>query len=97
MKFLRDKDKEIIKELEERNEYINKAILEKGEELQKLLDDGTLVKYEKRNSATIISTCLECGSNNIFIEEDISYDCDECPYVDGYYLKCNDCGNIDEN
>lgn len=41
-------------------------------------------------------TCLECGSNDVFIQEDIDYDWDEEPYVCGYYLKCNNCGNTDE-
>ena len=52
MRFLREKDKKTIKELEKKNEIINKAILEQGEELNKLLEKGVLVKYENRNKTT---------------------------------------------
>ncbi len=41
-------------------------------------------------------TCLECGSSDVSIQEDIDYDWDEEPYENGYYLKCNNCGNTDE-
>lgn len=44
----------------------------------------------------IISTCLLCGSNSISIQEDIDYDYEEEPYVSGYYLECNNCGNTTE-
>lgn len=36
-------------------------------------------------------TCKSCGSNNVSIREDIDYDYDEVPYVNGYYLECNNC------
>lgn len=39
--------------------------------------------------------CLECGSNNVYIQEEIDYDWDENPYVSGYHLECGDCGNTD--
>lgn len=38
-------------------------------------------------------TCLNCGSNNVHIEEEIDYDWDEMPYTSGYFLKCHDCGS----
>lgn len=42
-------------------------------------------------------TCLNCGSNNVSIEEEIDYDWDEMPYINGYFLRCDDCGNDDCN
>lgn len=50
----------------------------------------------KIDNKKIMSTCLECGSNDISIREDIDYDYEEKPYVLGYYLKCNNCGNTTE-
>lgn len=52
MKFLRQEDKKIIKAIEKKNEIINKAILEQGEELNKLLEEGVLVKYENKRKTT---------------------------------------------
>lgn len=42
--------------------------------------------------------CLECGNEDVDIEEEIDYDYEENPFVSGYYLKCNntDCGNTQE-
>lgn len=40
--------------------------------------------------------CMNCGSNDVFIETDIDYDWDENPYECGYYLRCNNCGSTDE-
>ena len=37
--------------------------------------------------------CVECGSEDVYIREDIDYDYDENPYVSGYYLECNNCKN----
>ena len=37
--------------------------------------------------------CNECGSSNVEIKDVIEYDWDENPYIDGYYLECNECGN----
>lgn len=52
MRFLREKDKKIIKSIDKRNEVINKAILEKGEELNKLIEEGVLIKYENKRKTT---------------------------------------------
>lgn len=40
--------------------------------------------------------CLECGSENVSIQEEIDYDYDETPYTFDVYLMCNDCGNTSE-
>lgn len=42
-------------------------------------------------------TCLQCGSDNVSIEEDIDYDWDENPYLNGYYLYCKNCGANSNN
>lgn len=41
--------------------------------------------------------CLNCGSHNVSIQEEVDYDWDENPYVNGYYLFCNDCGNANND
>ena len=40
-----------------------------------------------------IITCLECGSNNVIIQEEIDYDWEEVPYISGHHLRCLDCNN----
>lgn len=40
--------------------------------------------------------CLECGSENVSIQEEIDYDYDEIPYTLDVYLVCNECGNTSE-
>lgn len=37
--------------------------------------------------------CLLCGSENVSIKEEIDYDYEEVPYINGYYLECDDCKN----
>lgn len=37
--------------------------------------------------------CLECKSENVTLEEEIDYDYEENPYVSGYCIVCNNCGN----
>lgn len=39
--------------------------------------------------------CLECGSENVDIWEDVDYDCNDMPYITGCYLECRDCGSND--
>ena len=39
--------------------------------------------------------CLECGSENVTLEEEIDYDWDECPFTDAFTIVCQDCGNIE--
>lgn len=40
--------------------------------------------------------CLECGSENVTLEEEIDYDWDENPYTDAICIVCKDCGNIEK-
>lgn len=40
--------------------------------------------------------CLECGSEEVIIQEEIDYDYDEYPYVSGHYLECKNCGNCED-
>lgn len=39
--------------------------------------------------------CLECGSENVTLEEEIDYDWDENPYTDAICIVCKDCGNFE--
>ena len=39
--------------------------------------------------------CLECGSENVTLEEEIDYDWDENPYTDAFTIVCQDCGNFE--
>ena len=40
--------------------------------------------------------CNKCGSVNVSIKEIIDYDWEEFPYINGYYLYCESCGNDNE-
>ena len=37
--------------------------------------------------------CLECGSDEVWVHNDIDYDYNEIPYVVGHHLHCINCGN----
>ena len=37
--------------------------------------------------------CLECNSEDVYIEEDIDYDYEENPYVVGNNIICRKCGS----
>lgn len=39
--------------------------------------------------------CLECGSENIILREEVDYNWGGCPYVSGHYLECQDCNNTE--
>ncbi|WP_205427417.1 hypothetical protein [Clostridium botulinum] len=38
--------------------------------------------------------CLNCGNTNIDIKADLDYDYEENSYINGYYLECNNCGQV---
>lgn len=40
--------------------------------------------------------CLNCGSINIDVHADVDYDYDGNPYIGGYYIECNNCGQVED-
>ena len=83
----------MIKDINRAMEYDCKSHAEEiKNNIIKTLHETTLQVVEVPDKKGFTITCNVCGSTNCRICEEIDYDYDENPYTNGYYLRCDDCG-----